>query len=79
MRLEDLAEFSGDELEKITQDELNRLCAPFINLTRPELVTRAPSTHRQTTAELSFEMKQKIKILAENGIDASYLSKFKKR
>lgn len=78
MTLEELLECSADQLSALTDEQLMKHFAKYLVITRPELCVKPKAKQEQETRE-SFEKKQKVRQLAELGIDVSYLMKRKKK
>ena len=77
MTLDQLLDSHADELEKLTDAQLNELFSPFYNVTRPEL---APRPQRQAEfSPVDFATRQKVEQLAALGIDVSVILQQKKK
>lgn len=72
MTLEELCDCSADKLEALSDKQLIEILSPYFNVTRPELAPKLSTGIRKVEQPaMSFQMQQKIKQLAELGIDIS--------
>ena len=78
MNLEDLAELSGDKLKFLSDAELVEILKPYFEVTRPELAPKKQQGLRQETLQLSPEKRAALAMLAESGVDLSFLRKKKR-
>lgn len=54
MTLAELLDVPIDVIEKLTDDELNKICEPFFNITRPELAKK----ERQQTLNIATQVRK---------------------
>lgn len=73
----DLLEFTADELEKLTDEDLHKILSPKYEVTRPELAQRLPAGVHRTASQIDPAIQLKLKQLAALGIDASHITKSK--
>lgn len=78
MTIEQLLDCSADELEKMTDAQLNEYFSPFFQVTRPELAPK-PQQQRKFEPVVDFATKQKVAQLASLGIDVSAILSYKKK
>lgn len=83
MTLEELCDCSADQLEKLSQVDLEKILSPYLNVTRPERVVRISGESRlseQTKAVfLSPGKVAALKSLQDVGIDLEFLKNTKRR
>lgn len=83
MTLSELCECDAETLEKISDAELLSYFKEHLTTTRPEMVAlRSPSQSRQPSIEtiyVSPAKKKALEMLAEQGIDMSFLNNTKRR
>lgn len=85
MKLEDLLEMSADQLEKITDKELEDWCKPFFDVTRPDRVRAIKAknpNHKSSNVSKSYippAKKKALDALASLGIDLSDVKGFKRK
>jgi len=77
MTLEQLLDCNADELEKLTDSQLNEFFSPFYNVTRPEL---APKPNKGfEPSPVDFATRQKVVQLQALGIDVSMILQQRKK
>lgn len=64
MTLEDLLNIHEDEIKNISASDLQKMCEPFWHITRPELASQQPNTHKPTK-RISQEDKDLQRRIAE--------------
>lgn len=62
MKLEELTGVSVEILDALTAEELHNLCAPFFNVTRPELATKPEIKKSKSLTNAEKEEQMKIKM-----------------
>lgn len=75
MKLEELLGFNDKEFRALTDIQLQELCKPYFNITRPELTTKTTNVTFSSGKILSKEDKEKaekrkmaIALMAKHGI-----------
>lgn len=79
MTLDELLDCNASVLEAMSDEELIAYCAPYFNVTRPELAPKPTNGIRQIQPVMSFKEKQDAAKLAELGIDVSHLFAVKRK
>jgi len=86
MKLEDLLEMSADQLEKMTDKELEEWCKPFFDVTRPDRVraikAKNPNHNKSNSSSKNYMPPAKRKALDALlglGIDLSDVKGFKRK
>jgi hypothetical protein len=82
MTIEDLANLDGDELRKLTPEQLDIILRPYYPLTRPEQrVRKEPEQPKQTLmSTLTPAKRAALAELAQEGLDLSFMQrKIKKK
>ena len=86
MKLEDLLEMSADQLEKMTDKELEEWCKPFFDVTRPDRVRaiKAKNPHKTNNSSSSKSYmppakRKALDALLGLGIDLSDVKGFKRK
>lgn len=74
MTIEELADLTSDKLKALSEEELRKILEPYFNVTRPERIEKV--TVSKPAAEqiyLSPQKKAALAMLAEEGVDMSFL------
>jgi hypothetical protein len=79
MTLEQLLECDAATLEKMTDEQLLEHFKPYLTVTRPELVVRKTNEPKPQQVYIPPAKKAALALLAEEGIDLSFVNKRKKR
>ena len=81
MTIEELAELSGTELKKLTDEELDKVLRPYYIVTRPECVIRTEKKSQQTEMAINLTPQKRaaLALMAEEGIDLSFLRMKRKK
>lgn len=79
MRIEELAEWTPEKLEALTDQQLLEICKQYFNVTRPEMVEKKPKAIEQPQQYLSPNKRAALEMLQEAGVDVSFMNRRKKR
>lgn len=78
MTIEQIVECSAEQLEKMSDEELLEHFKKYLDVTRPERITRKQTTmYQEPVAPVSIEKKNALLKAEELGIDMSFM--FQKR
>lgn len=69
--IEQLIGMSGDELEKMTDEQLLEHFKPMLCVTRPEVAAKRVIKHEQQIAKVNPKLALGLSLMKELGIDAS--------
>lgn len=81
MRLEDLAEQTPEFLEKLSNEELEKILSPYYKVTRPELQLTKPNKRVEEQQQVYLDPKKRafLELMREEGEDISYMLKRRKK
>lgn len=78
MTIEELADLSADELCKLSNEELTKILSPYFAVTRPEMIVRTEKK-QEAPVYISPQKQAALALLAEEGVDISFLNRKKKK
>lgn len=78
MTIEELANWPADKLKALTKEQLYELCKEWFPKTRPEMIERKPTANSQAQMILSPEKRKALAMLADEGVDISFVNRKKR-
>lgn len=79
MTIEELAELTPEKLEALSDKELDEILKPYYMITRPEIAPKPQKKQEEAQLYFSPQKRAALAMLAEEGVDLSFVKYRKKK